>query len=101
LPAIIIGGTTVAGSSIWPLGLPIAGRRVLELGARYRRPHWLLCRSRLRGDRVSQLIEAVGLAFAITALITFGLANITPRRRRQSVRRSKSPGGSAVKSAAR
>jgi DHA2 family multidrug resistance protein len=28
--------------------------------------------------RVSQLIEAVGLAFAITALITFGLANITP-----------------------
>jgi hypothetical protein len=78
LPAIIIGGTTVAGSSIWPLGLPIAGRRVLELGARYRRPHWLLCRSRLRGDRVSQLIEAVGLAFAITALITFGLANITP-----------------------
>jgi DHA2 family multidrug resistance protein len=31
------------------------------------------------GDfRVSQLIEAVGLAFAITALITFGLANITP-----------------------
>src|ERR1700736_3389402 len=50
LPAIIIGGTTVAGSSIWPLGLPIAGRRVLELGARYRRPHWLLCRSRLRGD---------------------------------------------------
>src|SRR5580704_18854741 len=34
LPAIIIGGTTVAGSSIWPLGLPIAGRRVLELGAK-------------------------------------------------------------------
>jgi len=28
--------------------------------------------------RVSQLIEAVGLAFAITALLTFGLANITP-----------------------
>jgi DHA2 family multidrug resistance protein len=27
---------------------------------------------------VSQLIEAVGLAFAITALITFGVANITP-----------------------
>jgi DHA2 family multidrug resistance protein len=26
----------------------------------------------------SQLIEAVGLAFAITALITFGVANITP-----------------------
>jgi len=52
-------------------------------------------------ERVIYLIEAVGLAFAITALITFGLANITPRRRRQSVRRSKSPGGSAVKSAAR
>ncbi len=27
---------------------------------------------------VSQLIEAVGLAFGITALITFGVANITP-----------------------
>jgi DHA2 family multidrug resistance protein len=27
---------------------------------------------------VSQLIQAVGLAFAITALITFGVANITP-----------------------
>jgi MFS transporter, DHA2 family, multidrug resistance protein len=27
---------------------------------------------------VSQLIEAVGLAFAITALITFAIANITP-----------------------
>ena len=27
---------------------------------------------------VSQLIEAVGLAFAITALITFAVANITP-----------------------
>src|SRR5205807_4942981 len=27
---------------------------------------------------VSQLIEAVGLAFAITALITFTIANITP-----------------------
>jgi DHA2 family multidrug resistance protein len=28
--------------------------------------------------RVSQLVEAVGLAFAITALITFAVANITP-----------------------
>jgi MFS transporter, DHA2 family, multidrug resistance protein len=27
---------------------------------------------------VSQLVQAVGLAFAITALITFGVANITP-----------------------
>ncbi len=27
---------------------------------------------------VSQLIEAIGFAFAITALITFGVANITP-----------------------
>ncbi len=27
---------------------------------------------------VSQLVEAVGLAFAITALITFAIANITP-----------------------
>jgi len=51
--------------------------------------------------RVSQLIEAVGLAFAITALITFGSPTSHRRRRRRSVRRSRSPGGWAMKSAAR
>jgi hypothetical protein len=50
---------------------------------------------------VSQLIEAVGLAFAITSVIAFAAANVTPARRRRSPQRSRSHGGWAVKSAVR
>ena len=50
---------------------------------------------------ISQLISAVGLAFAITALITFA-SPISRRRWRQRLpRRSRSPGCWAMKSAAR
>jgi DHA2 family multidrug resistance protein len=36
---------------------------------------------RISGDfTVSQLIEAVGLAFAITSVIAFAVANVTPAR---------------------
>jgi DHA2 family multidrug resistance protein len=50
---------------------------------------------------VSQLIEAVGLAFAITSVIAFAfaVANITPALAAAITKRSRSRGGWAVKSA--